>query len=100
MLAKSREAHSGVQLEVNERILDSCDSLMMVSLSLSLSSGGKFVSLSCSSLVTHQFYNPTLMTVSLKKQIISCQKYSTESTILFHQNSFQIYAVIMCCFIV
>ena len=31
MLAQSRQEHSGIQLEVNERILDSCTSLMMVS---------------------------------------------------------------------
>ena len=30
MLAQSRQEHSGIQLEVNERILDSCTSLMMV----------------------------------------------------------------------
>ena len=28
MLAKSREDHTGVQLEVNEKILDSCNGLM------------------------------------------------------------------------
>jgi hypothetical protein len=30
MLAKSRGEQSGLQLEVNERILDSCNSLMLV----------------------------------------------------------------------
>ena len=31
MLAESRQADSGIKLEVNERILDSCNGLMMVS---------------------------------------------------------------------
>ena len=32
MLSQSRETHSGIQLEVNERILDSCNGLMLVGL--------------------------------------------------------------------
>ena len=32
MLAQARQEHSGIQLEVNERILDSCTGLMMASI--------------------------------------------------------------------